>query len=238
MNTETLRRTIPNGLAIIGLIVAVYGFLGEHIYRNIIISTGIFFMYLAWLEANLQKGLLEMNEEQWREKRKVLFAMSGVVLSGFILLCYYETKIPKYEIAIVDKELYRVPPQLSHSQLMELGKECNTYGNTRCSHDVFARIVKTNPRDYKSLANLAMAQSHLGFHTFAIKNFERVLDKGIRSYDVYKFYGHSLTALDEVSKALSAYKSSLSLNPNQASLRSKINLLKMSHSENTKHLSQ
>lgn len=130
--------------------------------------------------------------------------------------------MPKYEVAVVTEELYRVPPQLSRKQLLSLGAECNTYGNTLCSQAVFAKIVKLDPRDFKSLANLAMAQSHLGNHNQAIANAKTALKNGFESYDLYKFYGHSLWALGNKEDAKIAYKESLRLKVNQPLLLERI----------------
>ncbi len=133
--------------------------------------------------------------------------------------------MPKYRIARVEKTLYNVPPQLSQKQLRELGRECNTYGNTHCSHEVFAKIVRLDPRDYTALANLAMAQSHLGYHKFAIENFERALSQGVKAYDVYRFYGLSLLKSNQKEKAIDAFKTSLQLRPNQELLIKKLKSL-------------
>lgn len=238
MSFDQIRRTFPNLLALTGCALFIAAFVEGGQYQNIITATGILFLFLAWIEANLQKGLLKMDENEWRERKKVLFAMSAVTISGFAMLFYYEMHVPKYHIAITKKTLYHIPPHLDRHELIELGRDCNTYGNTRCSHDVFARVLKKDPRDYKALANLAMAQTHLGYHKMAIQNFKKALDAGVIAYDIYKFYGHSLKATKNYSAAVVAYKRSLELNPNQNSLKMSIDSLKASQTETSVKLSQ
>ena len=214
---SSIKKQIPNAFALAGLATLVYPFIVTSLYQNIIIATGLLCLFFAWLTANL------MTAQKDPQKKKVMIAMSLCAAVGFSMLAYYEMQMPKYNVARIQKELYRVPPQLSKKQLVELGRECNTYGNTLCSHDVFARIVQMDSRDYKSLANLAMAQSHLGFHKYAVINFERAINNGVKAYDIYKFYGNSLKVLKKYKKAIQAYQSSLKLNPNQDYLVKKIN---------------
>lgn len=212
----------PTLLASLGLIVLTLPVLTETIYQNYYLGAGTFILFFVWVLANYQKGYFSKTHKDWLQKRKVLIGMSLCMTLGIVSLSYYEMKMPKYEVALIKKELYRVPSHLSRKQLLEMGADCNTYGNTLCSHDVFAKIVKMDSRDYNSLANLAMAQSHLGFHKEALVNFQRALKNGIATYDIYKFYGHSLLALGHRELARNAYQQSLNLNPKQQVLRDKI----------------
>lgn len=210
----------PTLLAILGLAITCLPLFLDSNFSNIIIASGLAFLFLAWVVANLKKGF--KSPEEARQQKRVFIGMSLCMVTGLLMLTYYELQMPKYHIARINKELYKIPPQLSKKQLIELGRECNTYGNTLCSHDVFAKIVSLDPRDYESLANLAMAQSHLGFHEYAVINFQRAVKSGVKAYDVYKFYGNSLKVLKKYPQAIKAYQASLTLNPNQASLLKKI----------------
>ncbi len=218
----------PTLLAGLGLFLLAVPVLSETIYQNYYLGAGTLILFLVWVLANHQKGFFSRTHKDWPQKRKVLVGMSLCMALGIASLGYYEMKMPKYEVAIIKKELYRIPSHLSKKQLLEMGADCNTYGNTLCSHDVFAKIVKMDSRDYNSLANLAMAQSHLGFHKEALVNFKRALKNGAATYDTYKFYGHSLLALGKRELALKAYQQSLKLNPKQHVLHDKIQELTQS----------
>lgn len=219
---QGLKDILAPSLAAIGLGFLISPWLMKSLYSNILVAIGLGLLFLAWLVANLLQKQKLKNENRWQDQKKVMLAMSLCVSLGMIMLAYYEWQMPKYKVAITNKELYRVPPQLNKKELRVLGADCNTYGNTLCSHDVFAKIVKIDSRDYFALANLAMAQSHLGFHKFAVINFQRAIAHGIKGYDVYKFYGHSLLATQQPQKAIQAYQLSLEKNPRQESLRQKI----------------
>ncbi len=222
---DQFKLSLASVVALLGIVVGGSPWLTGSLYRNYFVGGGLSLLFISWILANFQKKNELISQGRWKQQTKAMLAMGLCWVMGSALLIYYEQQMPKYEIALVDKELYRVPPQLSKKQLKELGAECNTYGNTLCSQAVFARIVQLDPRDYLSLANLAMAQSHLGFHQQAIHNFERAIKSGVKRYDVFKFYGHSLLALGDKSKAKLAYKASLSKNPNQKSLAEKIEKL-------------
>lgn len=226
---KTLRYS-PQILAGFAMVFFAYPFLVETLYQNICFAAGVVLMFSSWLAANLLKKDELVESGKWLEQKKVMTAMSACLALGLFMLVYYEAQMPKYNIAITKKELYRVPPQLNKKQLLELGSECNTYGNTLCSHDVFAKIVKMDPRDYNALGNLAMAQTHLGFHEYAVNNFTKVVENGGGTYDIYRFFGDSLTILGRHEQALQVYKRSLRLNPQQDFLRKKIRKLSQSNS--------
>jgi tetratricopeptide (TPR) repeat protein len=212
----------PQILVGFAMLFFAYPFLTNTLYQNISFGAGVILMFSAWLAANLLKKEELVESGKWIEQKKVMTAMSACLALGLFMLVYYEAQMPKYNIAMTKKELYRVPPQLNKRQLVELGSECNTYGNTLCSHDVFAKIVKMDPRDYNALGNLAMAQTHLGFHQYAVENFTKVVENGAGTYDIYRFFGDSLMEVGRHQQALQVYKRSLRLNPKQDFLRKKI----------------
>ncbi len=219
---DRLRKSAPGIFALAGIVLGSSPWLTGSLYRNSFVGAGIALLFLSWIWASFNDKTKLIEEKRWANQKKAMVAMAACLTVGLGMLAFYEAQMPKYEVAKVNKELYRVPPQLNKRQLRELGAECNTYGNTLCSHDVFAKIVNIDPRDYLALANLAMAQSHLGFHQYAVVNFNKAIQNGVRRYDVYKFYGHSLVATGDLKKAVVAYKASLNKNPNQQSLRKKI----------------
>ena len=209
-------------LAILGILVLASPVVVSSLYQNYIIASGILLLFIAWVRANFENQQNLIHQNRWETQKKAMLAMTACIGLALTMLVYYEIQMPKYKVAITNKELYKVPPQLSKKQLIKLGSECNTYGNTLCSHAVFAKIVKLDPRNYIALGNLAMAQSHLGFHEYAIENFSTAIKNGARTYDIFKFYGNSLKALDMKEQAVQAYKASLRLNPNQDYLKKRI----------------
>ncbi len=212
----------PSLLAILGIVIGSSPWISDSLYRNIFLGIGLTILFISWVIANLQNKERLIADKRWKDQKRAMTAMAVCVALGLGLLTYYEIQMPKYHVAKIEKELYRVPPQLNKKQLRNLGAECNTYGDTLCSHDVFAKIVNLDPRDYFALANLAMAQTHLGFHKYAVINFKKAINNGVKRYDTYKFYGHSLLATGNKPLAIKAYQASLNINPNQQSLRKKI----------------
>lgn len=212
----------PNFIAGLGITLLAIPLLQKTIYQNIFFAAGLFLLFTTWILANWEKGRFAKDTKERDKQKKILIGMTACGLVGLALLVYYEMQMPKYKVALLNEELYRVPPQLSKKQLLNLGAECNTYGNTLCSQAVFAKIVQLDPRDYQSLANLAMAQSHLGFHKQALVNFENAVRNGVNTFDVYKFYGHSQWAMGNKPLAKESYKKSLQLKPNQDILLQRI----------------
>jgi tetratricopeptide (TPR) repeat protein len=222
---DRIKQSAPGLIALVGVVVGGSPWITGSLYRNGFMGAGLTLLFVSWVVANWQNKIQLIKQNRWHQQKKVMMAMTACMVVGLGLLIFYEIQMPKYKVAITHKELYRVPPQLNNQQLRELGAECNTYGNTLCSHDVFARLVEKDPRDYFALANLAMAQSHLGFHQFAARNFNRAIKHGVQRYDVYKLYGHTLLALKKPQQAREAYRASLDKNPNQPNLRKKIQQL-------------
>ena len=209
-------------LALLGILFLASPVVLSSLYQNYIMSFGVLLLFTAWIKANFENQQSLIQQNRWENQKKAMFAMTACIVLGLTMLVYYEIQMPKYKVAITNKELYKVPPQLSKKQLIKLGSECNTYGNTLCSHAVFAKIVQIDPRNFIALGNLAMAQSHLGFHEYAIKNFRTAIKNGAKTYDIFKFYGHSLKALKMQGQAIQAYKASLRLNPNQSYLEKRL----------------
>jgi len=120
---------------------------------------------------------------------------------------------------------YKLPPNSSAKDLYAIAGECNSYGKSKCAIAAFLQILKQNPGDTKALANLAMAQSHYGQHKLAVSNFERALDKGYRTYDVYYFYGKSLQKTRYSQMAIDAYQAAIRLNPDLVDAAANIALI-------------
>jgi tetratricopeptide (TPR) repeat protein len=213
---------LVRGLSGVAVLLAAYPFLVHTLYQNFFFAGSLLLFFSAWVLTNWQLGRFSKSTLEGERQRRVLLGMVLTLVLGIGSLLLYEIKMPKYEVALINKELYRVPPQLSKKQLIELGTECNTYGNTLCSHDVFAKIVRLDPRDYNALANLAMAQSHLGFHQQAVINFQRAIARGVRTQDVLRFYGKSLKELGHVQEAQKVHQMSLKLNPKHKILKERL----------------
>lgn len=221
-NQERIVAESLKGLAATGVLLCASPWLIDSLYGNYIVGFGILFLFAAWILANFNRKQDYIALRRWQTQQKAMIAMSLCMLVGAALLIFYESKRPKYDVAAVRGLNYKVPPQLSKRQLKELGAECNTYGNTVCSQAVFAKIVKIDPADFIALANLSMAQTHLGFHKQAIQNFETAIEHGIKDYDVYKSYGDALLASGMKLEAMLAYEISLFKNPRQEALRQKL----------------
>ena len=218
-------QNIPALISLAGLFLLFSPFYLESLYANYYVAAGTLLLFSSWIVASFINKKRLLAEKRWQQQTKAMIAMSLCLTLGLGMLLFYESQMPKYNVAKINKELYRVPPQLNKKELWALGAECNFEGNTLCSHDVFARIVKKDPRSFKALANLAIAQSHLGFHQFAIKNFQTAISHGAKNFDAYLFLGNSFLALNNKNEALKAYKTSLRKNPNQSQLRKKLSKL-------------
>lgn len=213
-------------LASCAILIFTYIAFSDSIYQNIFLAAGLSFLFTSWLSANYERKQELIRRNLWELQQKVMIASSLVALLGLTMFGFYESQMPKYQVAGLNQNFYTVPPQLNKKQLYELGAECNTYGNTLCSYGVFAKIVKLDPRDYLALGNLAMAQSHLKFDKYAVENFKTAINNGAGSYDIYKFYGRSLLRLGIKQQAIEAFEKSLSINPNQTALSEKLATLK------------
>ncbi|MCB0377977.1 MAG: tetratricopeptide repeat protein [Bdellovibrionales bacterium] len=189
------------------------------------ITAGVFGWVLTWVSANLENGSLKGNREQRKERQAMFIGVLLCSVVGLGLITYYEMQMPKYRVALAELGDYKVPPHMDKKELKEMGADCNTYGNTQCSLAVFARIVELDSRDFRALANLAIAQSHMGQHKEAISNFQQAIQRGYVSFDVFQFYGDSLLALGDIKKAKVAYEQALMLNPELIQVKKKLSEL-------------
>ena len=137
---------------------------------------------------------------------------------------YYQKDSTFLDVAYKDVN-YSLAPNLSVKELYEIGGDCNTYGETKCSLISFLQILKMKPGDTKALANLAMAQSHYGQHDLATINFQKVLDKGYETYDVYFLYGKSLLKSRQTTPALNAFHNALKINPQLIEAAAQVSLI-------------
>src|SRR5690606_2505196 len=123
---------------VIGLLCCIYPFVFETRQISIFITIGCAYFICVWILANLENKSFNGTPEQWKERKNILIGLGLCVVTGLALLFYYEQQIPRYTVAFSDIGDYKVPPQLSRSQLREYGADCNTYGNTQCSLAVFS----------------------------------------------------------------------------------------------------
>lgn len=212
---------------LIGTLCLIYPFVFETNKLSLFVTIGCCYLLGTWVLANLEKESFNGNEEEWKERKNILVGLGICVVVALSLLFYYEQQMPRMDVAHINTELYKVPPQLSRTQLRDYGAQCNTYGDTKCSLAVFEKLVKLDPRDLKALANLAMAQTHLGYHKQASFNFNSLIQKGFVTYDIFQFYGDTLQAQGHTEEAIKAYEQALMLNPELNETKSKLEKLRV-----------
>ena len=191
------------------------------------------FSFLSLRELSHQENkrayLKDCKETPKAERSRMRIALTVSIfvsaLYGTYLFWVFLDQQPIFYHVAKGKLEFNVAPHLSIKELYALGAECNTYGNTKCSIAVFAKILEKDPGDKMALANLAMAQTHLGDHTSAIKNYRQAIDMGVTTYDVYTFYGDSLNELGEKRMALLYYRKAFDLNPQLIDVAKKLGYL-------------
>lgn len=163
--------------------------------------------------------------ERSRMRITLTVAIFASALYGTYLFWAYLDQQPIFYHVAKGKLEFNVAPHLSIKELYALGAECNTYGNTKCSLAVFAKILEKDPGDKMALANLAMAQTHLGDHSSAVTNYRRAIDMGVATYDVYAFYADSLNELGRKKMALLYYRRAFDLNSQLIDVAKKLGYL-------------
>lgn len=135
---------------------------------------------------------------------KMAYFNFGLALAAITAVVQFTIQNPKLKVVIREMAFpsYKLPSQLTISDLYRLGSNCNTKSDYVCSVSVFSRIYEMDPEDGMALANLAMAQSAAGLHNSALKNFESYFDHNSSAIDVKATYAHTLRALGYKDKAL------------------------------------
>jgi predicted aspartyl protease len=94
-----------------------------------------------------------------------------------------------------------------------LGLICNTTGRWKCSEEAFAKLLAQDKGNNVALANLAIAQTHLGKYSSAVENFERLTNRAQGTYDTMAAYGRAEEGLGHGDDAIGWYYRSLAVNP-------------------------
>ena len=209
----------------LGFIAGIIPFIKNTSMGNLYFALAIMGCVFAWVIANLAKGSFR-NDGDWKERKVLLITVGLCTLVGVSLLSYYEIMVPRTDIKLAGSIEHFIPNNYSKKQLSEMGAECNTYGNTKCSLAVFKRMFEIDPNDKKSFANFAMAQSKLGQHKVAISNLNKAIEMGVATYDVYLFLGESYLNTGKSKEAVEAFEKALELNPSLTETRSKVDALK------------
>jgi tetratricopeptide (TPR) repeat protein len=111
--------------------------------------------------------------------------------------------------------------------------QCTKSRDLLCAEKMWAEYVTLRPADANAIANLGIILNKRGKHKAAIANFERAIDLGEGTYDLFAFYADSLADTGKIDEAIDWSYKSLSVVPTLVDVRG--DLAKLLVSRNRHH---
>lgn len=90
----------------------------------------------------------------------------------------------------------------SSQELKKIAIQCTRSKDFLCAEKMWAEYVTLRPTDANGIANLGIILNKRGKHEAAIANFERAIDLGEGTYDLFGFYADSLANTGKIDEAI------------------------------------
>ena len=118
-------------------------------------------------------------------------------------------------------------PPLTTTELRAQIAACERAGDLACAQDAWTGYVRLRPGDGVAHANLGHVMSQRDDSANAVLEFKRSIDLGEGTYDLFAWYGDSLSGLGRNDEAIDWYYKSLAIVPNLVDVRGKLAKLLM-----------
>jgi clan AA aspartic protease (TIGR02281 family) len=128
-------------------------------------------------------------------------------------------------------------PPLTTAELRGQITACERQGDLACSQEAWSAYVKLRPGDGVAHANLGHVMSQRDDQAHAAEEFKRSIDLGEGTYDLFAWYGDSLSGLGRNDEAIDWYYRSLAIVPNLVDVRGKLAKLLMARDRRYEALS-
>lgn len=113
------------------------------------------------------------------------------------------------------------PPLTSDEMRDRIGK-CERDVDLPCAQETLQALLKKNPDDVTARAHLGLVMAHRDDDAHAVVEFQRAIDGGEGTYDLFAWYADSLARLGRNDEAIEWSYRSLSLVPNLVDVRGKL----------------
>ena len=128
-------------------------------------------------------------------------------------------------------------PPLTVAELRGQIGACERQGDLACVQEAWTAYVKLRPGDGVAHANLGHVMSQRDDNAHAAEEFKRSIDLGEGTYDLFAWYGDSLSGLGRNDEAINWYYRSLAIVPNLVDVRGKLAKLLMARDRRYEALS-
>jgi clan AA aspartic protease (TIGR02281 family) len=128
-------------------------------------------------------------------------------------------------------------PPLTTTELRAQIAACERQGDLACAQEAWTGYVKLRPGDGVAHANLGHVMSLRDDHAHAVVEFKSAIDSGEGAYDLFAWYGDSLSGMGRNDEAIDWYYRSLAIVPNLVDVRGKLAKLLMARGRRYEALS-
>ncbi len=111
-------------------------------------------------------------------------------------------------------------PPLTSAELRARADACERAGDLACAQEALATLVKLRPDDGVAHARLGHAMARRDDDAHAVLEYQRAIDGGEGTYDLFAWYAESLGRVGRTDEAIDWSYRSLSLVPNLVDVRS------------------
>lgn len=117
---------------------------------------------------------------------------------------------------------------LTPSEVREQAVACMRSRDLACAEDRWSEYVHLRPLDGRGMANLGMVMNMRDEHAQAVTQFQRSIEAGEGTYDLFAYYADSLAKLGRVDEAIDWYYRALSITPTLVDVRGSLATLLVS----------
>ena len=110
-------------------------------------------------------------------------------------------------------------PPLTSAELRARADACERAGDLACAQEALAGLVKLRPDDGVAHARLGHAMARRDDDAHAVLEYQRAIDSGEGTYDLFAWYAESLGRVGRTDEAIDWSYRSLSLVPNLVDVR-------------------
>lgn len=128
-------------------------------------------------------------------------------------------------------------PPLTTTELRAQIAACERQRDLACAQEAWTGYVQLRPGDGVAHANLGHVMSRRDDHAHAVLEFKRAIESGEGAYDLFAWYGDSLSGTGRDDEAVDWYYRSLAIVPNLVDVRGKLARLLMAQGRRYEALS-
>jgi tetratricopeptide (TPR) repeat protein len=94
------------------------------------------------------------------------------------------------------------PPHYTTEMYKTAIARCMQAGDMDCAEKNWLQVIRLQPNDGNAYANLGIVRNHRDDHAGAIKAFEKAIDLGEGTYDLFSYYADSLAKVGRTDEAI------------------------------------